>query len=234
MKPSSWKKAIWAALLTAAFVTATGCGDDSSSIADTAPQNNAEVSVQDTPGGDNHTANEDTSSEENSYTYAVNEDGTITITGYHGKESELNIPATIDGYVVSAIGDHAIEANWDLIQVTLPNGLAWIGESAFMDCGMLASVSIPETVSTVRRAAFASCSSLTNVTLPEATSVVMEEAFTGCGSLVTLTVTNPALEYDRWGIVEGAEPMHVTIVCPSGSAIETWANANGISTQTLE
>ena len=117
--------------------------------------------------------------------------------------------------------------------MTLPNGLATIGESAFMDCGSLTSVSIPETVSTVRRAAFASCSSLTSISLPAATTTVMEEAFTGCGSLTDLTIASSTLEYDRWGLVEGAEPLAVTITCPCGSAIETWAAENGISTQPL-
>ena len=37
-----------------------------------------------------------------------------------------------------------------------------------------------------------------------------------------------------WGLVEGSEPLNVTITCPAGSAIETWAAANGISTKTLE
>ena len=57
--------------------------------------------------------------------------------------------------------------------------------------------------------------------------------FTGCGSLTDLTIASSTLEYDRWGLVEGAEPLAVTITCPSGSAIETWAAENGISTQPL-
>ena len=62
---------------------------------------------------------------------------------------------------------------------------------------------------------------------------MLEEAFTGCASLTSLTVANPSLAYDRWGLVEGSAPLAVTITCPAGSAIETWANANGIATQPL-
>ena len=58
----------------------------------------------------------------------------------------------------------------------------------------------------------------------------MEEAFTGCAGLTDLTVANASLEYDSWGLVEGSEPLNVTITCPAGSAIETWAAANGIVT----
>lgn len=224
-----WKKTLWAALLTAAFaLTATGCGDASTSGGSTTATENSSVAGEAQSATDAPVA-----SSNNAYTYLVNEDGTVSITGYTGEETALNLPATLDGYVVSAIADHAFEANWDIVSVTMPNGLTTIGESAFMDCGSLTTVTIPETVSTIRRAAFASCSSLTSITLPETVSIVMEEAFTGCGSLADLIVKNAALTYDRWGIIEGTEPLAVTITCPSGSAIETWANENGIATQPL-
>ena len=103
-----------------------------------------------------------------------------------------------------------------------------------MDCGNLTSVTIPDTVAQIDRAAFAGCSSLASLSLPETVSTVMEEAFTGCAGLTDLTVANASLEYDSWGLVEGSEPLNVTITCPAGSAIETWAAANGISTKMLE
>ena len=163
----------------------------------------------------------------------MNDDGTVSITGYQGMEAVLEVPSTVDNYVVSAISNHAFEANQNLTEVTLPEGLSEIGESAFMDCGSLTTVQIPETVAQIDRAAFAGCSALTSISLPATVSTVMEEAFTGCTSLTDLTVANASLEYDRWGLVEGSEPLGVTITCPSGSAIETWAAANGISTKTF-
>lgn len=220
-----WKKALWAALLTAAFaVTAAGCGNDTSSSSSADSTTAAESSAA--AGGD-------TAPETNIFNYQMNDDGTVSITGYNGTDTDLNIPATLDNYVVSAIADHAFEANWDLTNVTLPHGLTEIGESAFMDCGSLTTINVPETVAQIDRAAFAGCSALTSLTLPEAVSTVLEEAFTGCASLTSLTVANPSLAYDRWGLVEGSAPLAVTITCPAGSAIETWANANGIATQPL-
>lgn len=226
-----WKKTLWAAILTAAFaMTATGCGEQKDS--GTADSGNAAVQTDSSSVGAEESSTAAPASD-SAYTYLMREDGTISITGYSGTETTLNIPATLDGYVVSAIENHAFEANWDITAVTLPNGLAEIGEGAFMDCGMLAQITIPETVSQIDRAAFAGCSSLTAISLPETVSVVMEEAFTGCGALSSLTVANAALEYDRWGLVESAEPLPVTIICPAGSAIEAWAAENGISTQPL-
>lgn len=227
-----WKKALWAALLTTAFALGgTGCGTQDGDKASSTPAAITTTAVQadNAPAAD---ANASTASE-GTFDYEMNDDGTIAITGYNGTDTALEIPATLDGYVVSAISNHAFEANWDLVSVIMPNGLTSIGEGAFMDCGSLESVTIPETVSEVQRAAFASCSALTSIVLPESVSTVMEEAFTGCGSLSSLTVSNVALEYDRWGLIEGAEPLNTTITCPSGSAIETWANENGFATQAL-
>lgn len=226
-----WKKTLWAALLTAAFaLSATGCGDDKQPASSTV--NSASSAAQ---AADSSTAPEETgsSAETNVFQYEMNDDGTVSITGYQGMEAVLEVPSTVDNYVVSAISNHAFEANQNLTEVTLPEGLSEIGESAFMDCGSLTTVQIPETVAQIDRAAFAGCSALASISLPETVSTVMEEAFTGCTSLTDLTVANASLEYDRWGLVEGSEPLGVTITCPSGSAIETWAAANGISTKTF-
>ena len=158
-----WKKTLWAALLTAAFaLSATGCGDDKQPASSTA--NSASSAAQ---AADSSTASEETgsSAETNVFQYEMNDDGTVSITGYQGMEAVLEVPSTVDNYVVSAISNHAFEANQNLTEVTLPEGLSEIGESAFMDCGSLTTVQIPETVAQIDRAAFAGCSALTSITL---------------------------------------------------------------------
>lgn len=45
----------------------------------------------------------------NVFTYEMRDDGTVTITGYQGAETALDIPSTVDNYVVSAIADHAFD-----------------------------------------------------------------------------------------------------------------------------
>ncbi len=221
-----WKKTLWAALLTAAFTLSVGCSDsDDSSVSSSADSTASQASVAD--------STESVASSDNTYSYTMNEDGTISITGYSGSAADVNLPSTLDGYVVSAIADHAFEANYDLTSITMPNGLTTIGESAFMDCSSLTTVSIPETVSEVLRAAFASCTSLTSITLPASVKTCMEEAFTACVSLTTLTVESSTLEYNSWGLIESGENLSCTIICPAGLTIETWAVENGFATQTL-
>jgi hypothetical protein len=142
------------------------------------------------------------------------------------------VPSTVDGLVVTAIGDHAFEANWDLEEVILPAGITMIGESAFMDCGSLTSVTIPETVGTIRRAAFAGCTALDQVVVPASVTEIMEEAFSGCGSLTSLTIGSSTLSYASWGLDAESMP-DLVITCPVGSEIETWAAENGFVTAAL-
>ena len=52
------------------------------------------------------------------FQYEMNDDGTVSITGYQGMEAVLEVPSTVDNYVVSAISNHAFEANQNLTEVT--------------------------------------------------------------------------------------------------------------------
>lgn len=167
------------------------------------------------------------------YAYTMNADGTVSISGYTGTDVDLVLPTTINGYVVSAIGDHAFEANWNLKSVVIPSGVAIIGESAFSDCGNLESVVIADTVGTIRRGAFISCTALTTLDIPMSVGEIMEEAFTGCAGLTDITIRSSLLEYANWWIDVADAPAGLTITCPSGSPVEAWAKKNGIQTAAL-
>ena len=114
-------------------------------------------------------------------------DGTVTITGYQGSATNLEIPATINGYPVVAIGDRAFYANYSLTSVTIPEGVTTIGNRAFYDCYILASVTIPEGVTTIGDAAFTNCG-LTSVTIPSTVTTIGEYAFSSCDNLTSVTI----------------------------------------------
>lgn len=221
---------LWATILSVALSFTVGCSDEESTSVVVEEVSSVE---EETEENDDASSGEVVSSENSGYTYELLDDGTVAISGYEGTETNISVPSTLDGYVVSQIADHAFEANYDLITVSIPDGVTYIGEGAFMDCASLTDVSIPDTCSEVARAAFASCTSLTSITLPASVSVVLEEAFTACVSMETLVVGNEDLEYDSWGLIESGENLDVVIVCPVGSAIETWATENGFITQEL-
>ena len=139
-----WKRSMWAALLTlATLFSFTGCSssDDESSESSVDLSNIASAMITE---GTTEALTTD-------YAYIMNDDGTISVSGYTGSDTDLTVPGLIDGYVVTGIADHAFEANADIKSITLPNGLIAIGESAFSDCSSLTTVVIPDTVGTIRR-----------------------------------------------------------------------------------
>ena len=122
------------------------------------------------------------------YTYTVLADGTVSITGYKGKETKLELPAVLNGAAVTAIADHAFEFDQDLTAVTLPDSLTSIGAYAFNDCSGLLSIEFPTKLVTVGEGAFFSCTRLTEVSLPEGLTTLGTDAFYGCTGLTAVTV----------------------------------------------
>jgi len=126
-----------------------------------------------------------------SFTYTNNGDGTATITGYTGAETELTIPASIDGLNVTVIGSSVFENNETITNVVIPEGVATIGQYAFWQCWNLQSVSLPETLTTIEDYAFSFCSSLTELTIPAATTSI-GAAFYGMPTSITVDGANTA------------------------------------------
>lgn len=122
------------------------------------------------------------------YTYTVLSDGTVSITGYKGKETQLELPAAINGAAVTAIGDHAFAFEQDLTAVTLPDSLTSIGDYAFNECSGLLSIDFPTDLVTVGEGAFFSCTRLTEVALPEGLTTLGADAFYDCSGLTSVTV----------------------------------------------
>ena len=59
--------------------------------------------------------------------YEVNARKEVTIHAYYGKATDLQIPETIDGNKVTAIGEYAFAGNSTLTSVTIPSSVIFIG-----------------------------------------------------------------------------------------------------------
>jgi len=95
--------------------------------------------------------------------FTVNENGVLT--GFTGTQTNVVIPSTVRGVTVVEIGNRAFD-NRGLTNVTIPNGVRIIGNSAFLSNGRLISVVIPDSVKVIGNHAFQnSVQELTSITI---------------------------------------------------------------------
>src|SRR5678816_1881859 len=74
--------------------------------------------------------------------YCSSNDTSVTITSYVGSGGAVNIPSTIIGLPVTAIGNNAFYRNSHLSGITITNSVISIGTNAFGYCTNLTSVTM--------------------------------------------------------------------------------------------
>jgi hypothetical protein len=114
-------------------------------------------------------------------------DGKGTITKYTGTDTDIIIPAKIEGRTVRGIGEGAFKES-KTTSVTIPDGVTFIGKDAFYGCEELASISIPKSVTSIGYGAFFRCKGLTGISLPSGVTSIASTAFWSCGGLTSITI----------------------------------------------
>ena len=99
------------------------------------------------------------------FNYTTNNDGSITITGYHGSGGWVIIPNPINGRPVTSIAGFTFYSWPSLANVTIPSSVTTIAGYAFYDCTSLTNVNIGGGVTNIGNQAFSYCSSLTAITV---------------------------------------------------------------------
>lgn len=115
-------------------------------------------------------------------TYAINDDGTVTITGYTGSAWGLILPAELDGRKVTAIGERSFFMS-EIIGIQLPETITKIGNSAFQSCDNLKEIMLPEGLTEIEGLAFNGCQSLKSVHLPDSLTKLGTDVFFSCTAL---------------------------------------------------
>ena len=120
-------------------------------------------------------------------------DGKAYITAYSGFDSTLNIPTTLNGYIISGISANAFSNKKGIDKVNIPSSVTYIGGSAFKGSS-IKSIDIPSTVTEfgdywTDASTFENCDNLTTVTFNASTDIP-NTAFYDCDALKTVTIGN--------------------------------------------
>ncbi|MBR2445616.1 MAG: leucine-rich repeat protein [Clostridia bacterium] len=175
------------------------------------------------------------------FTYVELDDGTIEICSYTGHRRYITIPDTIDGKVVSSIGEEAFKGQTRLREVILPQQLKYIKRSAFDGCNHLEHIEIPDTVESIGDTAFfdnvslsyvtlgsnsmlvsigvqsfANCTRLTRFELPAQLTQMDGSAFCGATNLTALTVGRSNSAFVSKDGVLFNDTGSTLICCPAG------------------
>ena len=132
--------------------------------------------------------------EENNRTEAV-------IHGYRGSDSDVVIPNSIDGFVVTAISMYAFSGHSDLASITIPSTIQSIGDDAFLDCDGLKKVYVSSIedwckidfpysdTNPLSRGAdlYVDNKLVTDVTIPDGVKSIGKYAFYGYSSLKSIS-----------------------------------------------
>ena len=162
-------------------------------------------------------------------------DGKVTITGYQsGLSGALTIPATIEGYPVTAIGDSAFSGCEGLTGVTIPDSVTDIGEWTFSYCTSLTRVTLPTGITRLGDAVFSACTSLADVTIPDGVTTIGLQVFYDCESLTSITIPNSVTSI---GDTAFAECTGLTCITISDSVTDIGAyafdNCTGLTSVTI-
>jgi len=121
--------------------------------------------------------------------YEVNDDGTCTVTGIGTcTDTELVIPAYIDGRKVTAVGEDAFYNNTEITSVDVREGISEIGYGSFRLCSNLKTVTLCEGVTNIDEIAFFKCTSLEGMVLPDGVTNIGRDAFSNCENMVSVTI----------------------------------------------
>lgn len=103
---------------------------------------------------------------------------------------------------VTYIGDHAFSKCMKLTTVKLPSNISCIGYGTFEDCSSLTTINIPNSIESIGNSAFKNCKSLKSLDIPTSVISIGDGAFSGCSALKSIAIPDSVIRIGR-GLFEG-------------------------------
>jgi len=97
---------------------------------------------------------------------------------YSGTSKEVVIPEGVTYIPIFTFKDHS-----EIINISIPKSVRYIGHCAFSGCTGLISISIPEGITDIPPRTFADCKNLTSIYIPDSVAYIGDAAFYGCNKL---------------------------------------------------
>ena len=138
-----------------------------------------------------------------SFSYTALSGNNVQITGFGGRGVDIVVPATINGYTVTEVGNYAFKNNNQIQNVRISNGITKVMYGTFLNCKQLRTVELANSVTSIGSYCFKDCTNLTSVKIPASVTTIQATAFTNCPN--------------------------VTIYGAAGSYAQTFANNNSIT-----
>ena len=117
----------------------------------------------------------------------------VVITRYSGNATNVVIPAQIEDFPVTSIGQAAFRDCSNLTEIVLPDSLTSIRDSAFSGCSNLVSIDLPDNLTSIGKWAFNGCTNLSSIDFASSLNSMGESAFRNCSSLTNIVLPNTLL-----------------------------------------
>lgn len=145
--------------------------------------------------------------------YVMGNDYTITSISSYAFSNNTTIEKIIIPSSIESIDNFAFQYCTNLQEIEFNEGLTFIGDSAFWECG-IRELNLPTSLETIYPYAFFWCHNLEKVTIPKNVKDITLGTFNGCENLTTVTILSE-YEMEIWS----TEAYQIFSRCPKLQSI---------------